>query len=165
MRWRACSRSCCSPTHVGRQGPDPDGALVPLAEQDRSRWDAAAIAEGVALVTVALSATPVGLYQRQAAIAALHDEAAKVEDTDWAQILLLYELLTVVAPGPMVALNRVVAVAMVHGPRAGLDALADASDRRFTSHHRTIAVRAHLLELAGEHQAAREQYTLGAADR
>ena len=90
----------------------PDGGLVPLAEQDRGRWDTAAIAEGVALLTRALASAPIGPYQLQAAIAAVHDEASRVEDTDWDQILGLYELLERVAPGPMVALNRVVAVAM-----------------------------------------------------
>ena len=104
----------------------PDGALVPLAEQDRSTWDARAIAEGVALITKTLASAPVGPYQLQAAIAAVHDEAARFEDTDWRQILGLYGLLETVAPGPMVTLNRIVAVAMVHGPAAGLDQLAAA---------------------------------------
>jgi len=140
----------------------PDGELVALGEQDRTRWDSAAIAEGVELITTALAAAPVGPYQLQAAIAALHDQAAQVEDTDWPQILLLYELLTVVAPGPMVALNRVVALAMVHGPDVGLRALTEASETGLTRHHRTIAVRAHLLEMAGDRQAAREQYLLAA---
>ena len=98
----------------------PDGALVPLADQDRDRWDAAAIAEGIGLITGALATAPIGPYQLQAAIAAVHDEARRASDTDWLQILGLYELLDRVAPGPMVTLNRIVAVAMVNGPRAGL---------------------------------------------
>ena len=98
----------------------PDGALVPLAEQDRSRWDRARIREGVALVEAALPAGPVGPYQLQAAIAAVHAEAERAEDTDWAQIAVLYEMLAGIAPGPAVALNRAVAVAMVEGPDAGL---------------------------------------------
>jgi RNA polymerase sigma factor (sigma-70 family) len=141
----------------------PDGALVPLASQDRSRWDAAAIAEGTALVTGTLASAPVGPYQLQAAIAAVHDEAARVTDTDWDQILGLYELLARLAPGPMVELNRAVAVAMVHGPEAGLARLAAAeADPALAGHHRLEAVRAHLLELAGDTEAARAAYRLAA---
>jgi RNA polymerase sigma factor (sigma-70 family) len=141
----------------------PDGALVPLAEQDRSRWDAEAIAEGVALVTRALSSAPIGPYQLQAAIAAVHDEAARFEDTDWDQILGLYELLDRLAPGPIVTLNRIVAVAMVHGPEAGLRQLAAAgAEPALAGHHRVDAVRAHLLELAGDHEAATAAYRLAA---
>jgi RNA polymerase sigma factor (sigma-70 family) len=141
----------------------PDGALVPLAEQDRSRWDARAIAEGVALITQALASAPIGPYQLQAAIAAVHDEAARFEDTDWDQILGLYELLDRLAPGPMVALNRIVAVAMVHGPKAGLRQLAAAETTpALAGHHRLDAVRAHLLELAGDQEAARATYRLAA---
>ena len=141
----------------------PDGALVPLAEQDRSRWDAQAIAEGVALVTRALASAPVGPYQLQAAIAAVHDEAARFQDTDWDQILGLYELLDRLAPGPVVTLNRIVAVAMVHGPEAGLRQLAAAeAEPALAGHHRVDAVRAHLLELAGDHQAAHAAYRLAA---
>jgi predicted RNA polymerase sigma factor len=133
----------------------PDGALVPLAEQDRGRWDAQAIAEGVALITEALAGTPIGPYQLQAAIAAVHDEAPRFEDTDWDQILGLYELLDRLAPGPMVTLNRIVAVAMVHGPGAGLRQLAAAeASPTLAGHHRLDAVRAHLLELAGDQEAA-----------
>jgi len=139
----------------------PDGALVPLAEQDRSLWDAAAIEEGTALLTRALATTPAGPYQLQAAIAAVHDESARAEDTDWRQILTLYDLIAVAAPGPMVMLNRVVALAMVHGPRAGLAALGEA-EPDLAGHHRTHAVRAHLLELAGEHDLARAEYELAA---
>jgi predicted RNA polymerase sigma factor len=141
----------------------PDGTLVPLAEQDRSRWDAAAIAEGTALVTQTLASAPICPYQLQAAIAAVHDEAARAEDTDWPQILGLYELLQRVAPGPMVTLNRIVAVAMVHGPRAGLEQLdAAEGDPALAGHHRLHAVRAHLLDLAGDREAARTHYRLAA---
>jgi RNA polymerase sigma factor (sigma-70 family) len=141
----------------------PDGTLVPLAEQDRGRWDTQAIAEGVALLTRTLASAPIGPYQLQAAIAAVHDEAARVEDTDWDQILGLYELLRRLAPGPMVELNRVVAVAMVDGPQAGLRELAAAeSDPALAGHHRLEAVRAHLLELAGDREAAKAAYRLAA---
>ena len=141
----------------------PDGSLVPLAEQDRSRWDAGAVAEGVALVTGTLARAPLGPYQLQAAIAAVHDEAARAEDTDWPQILVLYELLERVAPSPVVTLNHAVAVAMVRGPRAGLELLATLDgDDRLAGHHRLDAVRAHLLELAGDRQAAREHYRAAA---
>jgi RNA polymerase sigma factor (sigma-70 family) len=141
----------------------PDGALVPLAEQDRSRWDARAIAEGTSLITATLASAPIGPYQLQAAIAAVHDEAPRAQDTDWRQILGLYELLHTIAPGPMVTLNRVVAVAMVHGPRAGLEQLATAeADPALAGHHRVHAVRAHLLDLAGDRQAARTHYELAA---
>jgi RNA polymerase sigma factor (sigma-70 family) len=135
-----------------------DGALVPLAEQDRTRWDQAAIAEGRALLVDALTSAAPGPYQLQAAIAAVHDEAGRPQDTDWAQILVLYDLLTVAAPGPMVALNRAVAVAMVHGPAAGLAAVDEAG----LDHHRTDAVRGHLLELAGDTAAARDCYARAA---
>jgi RNA polymerase sigma factor (sigma-70 family) len=141
----------------------PDGALVPLADQDRGRWDAQAIAEGVALITQTLASAPIGPYQLQAAIAAVHDEAARFSDTDWDQILGLYELLDRLAPGPMVELNRIVAVAMVHGPEAGLRQLAAAeADPALADHHRLHAVRAHLLELAGDQEAARAAYRLAA---
>jgi RNA polymerase sigma factor (sigma-70 family) len=141
----------------------PDGSLVPLAEQDRSRWDAAAIAEGVALVTRTLARAPIGPYQLQAAIAAVHDEAARAEDTDWPQILVLYELLEQVAPGPVVTLNHAVALAMVRGPRAGLELLATLDgDERLAGHHRLDAVRAHLLELAGDTAAAAAHYRAAA---
>jgi RNA polymerase sigma factor (sigma-70 family) len=141
----------------------PDGALVPLAEQDRRQWDARAIAEGVSLITQTLASGPVGPYQLQAAIAAVPDEAATAEDTDWRQILGLYELLRRIAPGPMVTLNRIVAVAMVHGPQAGLQQLAAAEgDPALAGHHRVEAVRAHLLDLAGDQEAARAHYRLAA---
>ncbi|HET6988569.1 MAG TPA: sigma-70 family RNA polymerase sigma factor [Kribbella sp.] len=138
-----------------------DGALVPLPEQDRTRWDAQAIAEGTELITSTLQAAPVGSYQLQAAIAAVHDQATAAEDTDWREILMLYELLESTAPGPMVTLNRIVAVAMVHGPAAGL-ALLDDADPALKDHHRLAAVRAHLLELSGNREAARSAYQLAA---
>jgi predicted RNA polymerase sigma factor len=135
------------------------GALVPLAEQDRSRWDRALIAEGVALVEATLPAGPVGPYQVQAAIAAVHDEAATTDDTDWPQILGLYDVLAGIAPNPVVSLNRAVAVAMVHGPRCGLRLLDElAADDRLVEHHRLAAVRAHLLEQAGDAAAARDEF-------
>jgi predicted RNA polymerase sigma factor len=134
------------------------GVLVPLAEQDRSRWDAGLIAEGTALLTATLPAAPLGPYQLQAAIAAVHDEATAAE-TDWPQILRLYELLAAVAPGPMVTLNRLVALAMVRGPEAGLASLAAAEgDPALAGHHRVAAVRAHLLERAGDRAGARAAY-------
>ena len=140
-----------------------DGSLVDLAEQDRRRWDAGAIAEGVALITDSLARAPLGEYQLQAAIAAVHDEAAHADDTDWLQVLALYDLLARVAPNPMVTLNRAVAVAMVHGPQAGLDELAllEADDRMATS-HRLGSVRAHLLEMAGDLAAAEAAYRAAA---
>ena len=141
----------------------PDGALIPLAEQDRSRWDRSAIAEGVAIVEATLPVAKPGPYQLQAAIAAVHDEAADFAATDWPQILALYDVLAAFAPGPMVALNRTVAVAMVRGPAAGLDALDEAAtDPALRGHHRVDAVRAHLLDELGERDAAREHYLLAA---
>jgi len=141
----------------------PDGALIPLAAQDRSQWDAVAIAEGVSLITRTLATAPIGPYQLQAAIAAVHDEAATSDETDWQQILGLYELLRVMSPGPMVTLNRVVALAMVHGPEAGLRELTEAAvESGLAGHHRVDAVRAHLLERAGDQQAARAHYELAA---
>ncbi|HEY7048350.1 MAG TPA: DUF6596 domain-containing protein [Jatrophihabitantaceae bacterium] len=138
---------------------DPGGALVPLAEQDRRRWDAAAIAEGTALITDALAHAPIGPFQLQAAIAAVHAEAATADDTDWPQILTLYDLLASIAPGPMVTLNRIVAVAMVDGPAIALDQLdAAARDPALAGHYRVDAVRAHLLDRAGDHDSAREHY-------
>ena len=140
-----------------------DGALVPLADQDRGRWDATAIAEGVALITASLANAAIGPYQLQAAIAAIHDETMRYEDTDWRQILGLYELLDRIAPGPMVTLNRIVALAMVRGPRIGLEQLAVAeTDPGLAGHHRVDAVRAHLLDMAGDGEAARAQYRLAA---
>jgi RNA polymerase sigma factor (sigma-70 family) len=143
----------------------PDGSLVPLAEQDRQKWDQAQIAEGIALITAALSRGEVGPYQLQAAVAAVHDEAKTMADTDWPQILGLYDLLEAVAPNPFTALNRAVALAMVHGPEAGLGAIALlAADKRMAEHHRLLATRAHLRELAGDTDAAAADY-LAAARR
>jgi RNA polymerase sigma factor (sigma-70 family) len=137
----------------------PDGSLVPLAEQDRGQWDQALIAEGTGLITAALPAGPVGPYQLQAAIAALHDEAATMDSTDWPQILALYDLLETIAPNPFASLNRAVAVAMVRGPEAGLELIAGlAGDKRLARHHRLLATRAHLLELAGDPGAAAASY-------
>jgi RNA polymerase sigma factor (sigma-70 family) len=141
----------------------PDGSLVPLAEQDRGRWNQAFIEEGLALVTDALSRTPLGPYQLQAAIAAVHDEAARAEETDWPQIVALYELLERISPNPMVTLNHAVAVAMVRGPEAGLELLRPLDDDgRVAMHHRLHAVRGHLLEMAGDHAAARTSYRTAA---
>lgn len=138
-----------------------DGALVPLPEQDRSLWLDDFVAEGTELIAATLRTAPIGPYQLQAAIAAVHDEAARAEDTDWRQILVLYELLETLAPGPMVSLNRIVAVAMVHGPEYGLERLAT-TDPALKDHHRVEAVRAHLLELSGDSAAARDAYRLAA---
>ena len=133
----------------------PEGELIPLTEQDRSLWDARAITEGIALVTTALSRGSVGEYQVQAAIAAVHDEAKRAEDTDWPQILALYGVLKQLSDSPMVTLNHAIATAMVQGPQAGLELLKvlDA-DPRLEGNHRLDAVRAHLLERAGDVQAA-----------
>lgn len=136
-----------------------EGTLVPLAEQRRDLWSLAQIEEGVALVTGTLGATPIGPYQLQAAIAAVHDEARTAEQTDWPQILALYEVLERVSPGPAVTLNRAVAVAMVYGPRAGLALLGTLdADERMAQTHRLEAVRGHLLELAGDAPGARQCY-------
>jgi len=141
----------------------PDGSLVPLAEQDRSRWNQASIQEGRALVTDALSRATLGPYQLQAAIAAVHAEAPRAEDTDWPQILALYELLERISPNPMVTLNRSVAVAMVQGPEAALDLLRTLDhDAHTADHHRLHAIRAHLLEMAGDRAAARHSYQAAA---
>jgi RNA polymerase sigma factor (sigma-70 family) len=138
---------------------DTDGAIVPLAEQRRELWDTAAIAGGVALLTRTLGTSPVGPYQLQAAIAAVHDEAPTAEQTDWPQILALYDVLAQVAPGPVITLSRAVALAMVHGPRAGLALLGTLdTDDRMAHNHRLEAVRAHLLERAGNTAAARVCY-------
>lgn len=140
-----------------------DGSLVELAEQDRSRWDSTLIEEGTGLVTWALEHTPIGPYQLQAAIAAVHDEASRAEDTDWRQILSLYDLLSSQAPGPMVTLNRLVALARVDGAAVALSELAEAEcDPALVGHHRLESVRAHLLELDGDVEAAHAHYLLAA---
>ena len=136
-----------------------DGSLVPLDEQQRDLWNTAQVEEGVALLSRTLGRAPIGPYQLQAAIAALHDEAPSAGETDWSQILALYEVLERVSPGPVVTLNRAVAVAQVKGPRAGLALLGTLdSDDRMAYTHRLEAVRAHLLDLAGDAIAAREAY-------
>ncbi|MFJ1795067.1 RNA polymerase sigma factor [Kitasatospora griseola] len=140
----------------------PVGELVPLAEQDRTCWDATAIAEGVALVERALPHGRVGPYQLQAAIAALHDEAPDVAATDWPQILALYDLLVRVAPGPMPELGRVVALAEVHGPELALKEL-HALEASLGRHHRFLAVRAELLARSGEAAAAAETFRRASA--
>jgi len=138
---------------------EADGRAVPLAEQRRELWDRATIAEGQTILTRTLGTGPIGPYQLQAAIAALHDEASTAEETDWPQILALYDVLAQIAPGPMVTLSRAVALAMVHGPRAGLALLGTlGTDDRIAHTHRLEAVRAHLLERAGDTSAARESY-------
>jgi RNA polymerase sigma factor (sigma-70 family) len=141
----------------------PAGELIPLDEQDRSSWDRAKIAEGVALITEVLPRGDVGPYQLQAAIAAVHDEAASAGATDWPQILALYELLLRISDNPVVTLNHAVAVAMTHGPGAALERLGRLeTDRRIAGDHRLEAVRAHLLEMAGQHRAARAAYQAAA---
>jgi RNA polymerase sigma factor (sigma-70 family) len=142
----------------------PDGALVPLAEQDRSLWNRKDISEGVELISGSLAREPLGEYQLQAAIAAVHSEAARSGDTDWPQILALYELLEGVAdPNPVITLNHAVAVAMVRGPQAGLEMLAALDgNERLAGHYRLEAVRGHLLEMAGDKQAARASYRAAA---
>jgi predicted RNA polymerase sigma factor len=137
----------------------PDGALVPLAEQDRAQWNSGYVEEGVALITDTLARAAIGPYQLQAAIAAVHAEAGSAEDTDWPQILALYEMLERMWRNPMVTLNHAVAAAMAHGPQAGLDLLEPlAADERLSRHHRLDAVRAHLLEMLGDRDAARSCY-------
>ena len=138
--------------------------MIPLDKQDRNLWDRAAISEGAELLTAALSKGSVGPYQLQAAIAAVHDEALSAEETDWPQILALYELLRHVSPSPMVTLNHAIATAMVHGPSQGLELLkALDSDDRLAEHHRLSAVRAHLLEMLGDHEAALTHYRIAAS--
>jgi RNA polymerase sigma factor (sigma-70 family) len=151
-------------THARRATrTDEAGALVPLKDQDRERWDQGMIKEGVAKVEHALATQAIGPYQLQAAIAALHAEAPTADATDWPQILSLYTLLERLAPNPVFALNRAVAVAMVHGPEAGLQAIAVIeSDERMAGHHRIESVRAHMLELAGDQTAAAAAYRAAA---
>lgn len=142
----------------------PDGELIPLAQQNRTLWDRQQIAEGIAFLSAVLPKGSVGPYQLQAAIAAVHDEAARAEDTDWSQILALYDLLKRMSDNPMILLNHAIAAAMVHGPRKGLELLgALDSDPRLAERHRLEAVRAHLLEMAGEHEAAITHYRSAAS--
>ena len=148
--------------HAARIGSHQE--LIPLDKQNRTLWDRAQISEGIELLTAALSKASVGLYQLQAAIAAVHDEAAKVEDTDWPQILALYELLKRVASSPMVTLNHAIAAAMVHGPAEGLQLLRTLdSDPRMAGHYRLDAVRGHLFEKLGDREAAMKHYRIAAA--
>jgi RNA polymerase sigma factor (sigma-70 family) len=146
---------------VARTGAE--GELIPLAQQDRALWDRQQITEGVALISATLPKGSVGQYQLQAAIAAVHDEAARADDTDWPQILALYDLLRRMSDNPMVRLNHAIAVAMVHGAMKGLE-LLDAlnADARIADHHRLDAVRAHLLELAGDREGAVLHYRAAA---
>ena len=138
---------------------DASGALIPLADQDRAAWDSAAIEEGIALIGATLGSVVAGPYQLQAAIAALHGEAKSAADTDWAQILLLYRVLVDLSPNPMTRLNLAVAAAMVDGPTAGLDIIADLDQADGVDmSHRIDAVRGHLLEMAGDFPAARVAY-------
>jgi RNA polymerase sigma factor (sigma-70 family) len=147
---------------MARSGPD--GELIALPEQDRTLWDRAAIVEGTALLRATLAKGAVGTYQLQAAVAALHDEAVRHEDTDWAQIAGLYGLLMQMSDNPMVALNHAVAIAMVEGPDAGLNRLAALDvDPRVAGHYRLDAVRAHLHEMAGDPGAAIAHYQAAAA--
>ena len=146
---------------AARTGPDEE--LIPLNKQDRTLWDRAEISEGIELLTAALSKGSVGLYQLQAAVAAIHDEASRAEDTDWPQILALYELLKRVSPSSMATLNHAIAAAMVHGPARGLELLKTLdSDARFSAHHRLEAVRAHLLEMLGDRENAIKHYRTAA---
>src|SRR5688572_10290104 len=139
------------------------GELIPLDEQNRALWDQTLIAEGIALVESALPRGSVGMYQLQAAIAAVHDEAPRAEDTDWPQICALYGVLERLSDNPMVALNRAIATAMVQGPRVGLELLhALDTDPRIIGHYRLDAVRAHLLEMAGDRDAALVHYRAAA---
>jgi len=148
---------------LARSGPS--GELIPLDEQDRAKWDRAEIEEGVALLGTTLPRGQIGPYQLQAAVAALHDEAPSAAATDWPQILALYTVLGRTADNPMVALNQTIALAMVEGPAAGLQRLeALAADPRLHDHYRIDAVRAHLLERAGDTDGAVACYTR-AADR
>lgn len=141
----------------------PDGELIPLDEQDRTLWDRAAIEEGVALVTASLSRGPVGSYQIQAAIAAVHGEAERAADTDWPQILALYDVLKQMSDNPMVALNHAIAAAMVHGPAAGLALLKPLDhDPRMAEHYRLDAVRGHFFEMAGDREIAIAHYRAAA---
>lgn len=138
------------------------GELVPLPEQDRSLWNQAMIAEGFELIDAAVARGRVGEYQLQALIAAMHDRASRAEDTDWTQILTLYGLLEKMTGNPVIAVNRAVAAAMAEGPSAGL-AILDKAAAELGDHFRVTAVRAHLLEMAGETDAAVEHYRAAAA--
>jgi predicted RNA polymerase sigma factor len=141
---------------------DAAGRLIPLSEQDRTHWDAALIAEGTTLINGAIGKGAVGEYQLQAAIAAVHDRAVHADDTDWPQILALYSLLEQLTGNPVVTLNRAVAAGMADGPSAGLALLDEVTDK-LAGHHRLDAVRAHLLEMAGDTEAALVHYRAAAS--
>jgi RNA polymerase sigma factor (sigma-70 family) len=142
---------------------DPNGDLILLADQDRSRWDRSLIAEGTALISAAMARAPLGPYQLQAAIAASHASAARAEDTDWHEVHTLYLILERIAPNPMVTLNRAIALAEISGPASGLDLLSTLErDVRMVEHHRLYAVRAHLLEKAGDRSGALANYRAAA---
>ncbi|WP_263415433.1 RNA polymerase sigma factor [Terriglobus albidus] len=151
-------------THARRDArTGAGGELIPLDRQDRRLWKQAEIAEGTTLLQTAISRGAVGAYQLQAAIAALHDEASRAEDTDWPQILALYELMKRISDNPMVALNHAIAAAMVYGPTKGLELLrAFDADERIARHHRLDAARAHLFEMAGDYKTAIAHYRLAA---
>ena len=140
-----------------------DGSLVPLAEQDRTRWHRPSLHEGITMISQTLAQAPLGPYQVQAAIAAVHADAEHAADTDWSQIDALYQLLERLVPNPVVTLNHAVAAAMARGPQAGLALIEPLdADERLARHHRLHAVRGHLLELAGDHQGARSCYLTAA---
>jgi predicted RNA polymerase sigma factor len=151
-------------THARRQARTRAGGdLVPLFEQDREQWDREMIDEGIALITASLASSSLGPYQLQAAIAAVHAEAREARDTDWRQILALYELLERASPNPTVTLTRAVALAMVHGPDAGLELLAQLEEGgALSGHHRLESVRAHMLEMAGRREQTAESFRLAA---
>ncbi|CAM3330771.1 RNA polymerase sigma factor [Stackebrandtia soli] len=135
------------------------GDLVPLDEQDRTKWDRELIAEGNELVKTSLASPALGPYQLQAAIAATHADAATAEETNWAQVHALYLILERIAPNPMVTLNRAIALAETEGPTAGLALLSTLDDdERMVGHHRLLSVRAHLLESTGATGEAYEHY-------
>lgn len=152
-------------THARRDArTGPDGGLIPADRQDRSRWRVGEIAEGTALIQETLQHGPVGPYQIEAAIAAVHAEADSVESTDWEQILALYRLLATIDPGPMVTLGMAVAVARVDGPRPAIAMVEElAADRRLGDHHRRWAVLGHLYELAGDQRRAAEHFSAALA--
>ena len=147
---------------AARTGPNEE--LIPLDKQDRGLWERDEITEGTDLLALALSRGAVGLYQLQAAIAAVHDETERPEDTDWPQIVALYALLQRVAPSPMATLNHAIAIAMVHGPERGLERLrALDNDERLGGHYRLDAVRGHLFEKVGDFEKAVHHYRTAAA--
>ncbi len=142
----------------------PQGEMIPLNKQDRTLWDRRQIDEGVALISAVLPKGSVGPYQIQAAIAAVHDEAVRSEDTDWPQILALYTILQRMSDNPMVRLNHAVAAAMVHGPATGLELLQKLdADERLTGHYRLEAVRGHLKEMTGDRRGAIASYVTAAS--